>query len=63
MVEQGWQPKQVYKLLDKYNIIDNLGGNRAHLVKALGEKGLADLLANLLKKGGKINKNETKKSI
>lgn len=62
MVERGWQPKQVYRLLESRSLLDKMndGLGTDTLIRALGEKGLAKVLANMLKKGGKIKKNKWK---
>lgn len=54
MVERGWQPNQTYRLLESRGLTNKLGGDTTFLVRTLGEKGLAEVLANMLKKGGKI---------
>ena len=57
MEENKWQPKQVYRLLEDRKLIDKLGADRPDLIKAVGPDGLADILKNMLKKGGKIYSN------
>lgn len=54
MVENGWQPKQMSRLIKSYGINNQIEEYGKELVKALGKDGLADVLANMLKKGGKI---------
>lgn len=55
MRERGWQPNQTYRLLESRGLMDKLSTNERASVIALGDKGLAEVLANMLKKGGKIH--------
>lgn len=53
MVERGWQPNQMYRLIKDRNI--PLSEGTRTIVDALNKNGLADIMSNMLKNGGKLN--------